>query len=40
MLEDGLRLVKEGLTTPEELIRVVPSEQFEEWRQMHQTRTA
>jgi len=40
MLEDGLRLVKEGLTTPEELIRVVPNEQFEEWRQMHQTRTA
>ncbi len=32
MIQDGLRLVKEGLTTLEELIRVVPSEQFDEWR--------
>ena len=40
MLEDGLRLVKEGKTTLEELIRVVPSEQFEEWRIMHTPRTA
>jgi type IV pilus assembly protein PilB len=32
MIQDGLRLVKEGQTTLEELIRVVPSEQFNEWR--------